>query len=117
MRSRRCVVEARPAARGSVVAKASLSDMDVKTKTAVYFFLWYFFNIVFNVYNKSTLNVFPYPWLISTLQLAATSLWMLTVWATKVQPKPVVSKGVPFGRRSGGFVPHHRARFCLCEFQ
>ena len=92
MRSRRCVVEARPAARGSVVAKASLSDMDVKTKTAVYFFLWYFFNIVFNVYNKSTLNVFPYPWLISTLQLAATSLWMLTVWATKVQPKPVVSK-------------------------
>ena len=90
MRSRRCVVEARPAARGSVVAKASLSDMDVKTKTAVYFFLWYFFNIVFNVYNKSTLNVFPYPWLISTLQLAATSLWMLTVWATKVQPKPVV---------------------------
>ena len=56
------------------------------------FSLWYFFNIVFNVYNKSTLNVFPYPWLISTLQLAATSIWMLVVWATGIQEKPKVSK-------------------------
>lgn len=99
MEKRRCirhsVVESVPKARTSVVAaagKVSLSNMDVKTKTAVYFFLWYFFNIVFNVYNKSTLNVFPYPWLISTLQLAATSIWMLTVWATKVQPTPQVNK-------------------------
>jgi len=92
---RRTVVDAAPKARSKTVARAAespLSNMSVQTKTAVYFFLWYFFNIVFNVYNKSTLNVFPYPWLISTLQLAATSLWMLTVWATKVQPKPVVSK-------------------------
>ena len=97
---RRCVIaEARTRgeaerARGAIVAKASASSegMSVRTKTAVYFFLWYFFNIVFNVYNKSTLNVFPYPWLISTLQLAATSLWMLTVWVTKVQPVPAVSK-------------------------
>ena len=95
---RRCVQRTtaavwKPAARARVVAAAGkLSEMDVKTKTAVYFFLWYFFNIVFNVYNKSTLNVFPYPWLISTLQLAATSLWMLTVWATKIQPKPEVTK-------------------------
>jgi len=97
---RRCVIVEKRARgeaerpRGRIVAKASESSegMSVRTKTAVYFFLWYFFNIVFNVYNKSTLNVFPYPWLISTLQLAATSLWMLTVWVTKVQPVPVVSK-------------------------
>jgi len=83
-------------ARGKVVAAASATKpfegASASTKTAVYFFLWYFFNIVFNVYNKSTLNVFPYPWLISTLQLAATSVWMLVVWATKVQPVPQVSK-------------------------
>ena len=92
---RSSVVDTAPKARSKTVARATespFSNMSVQTKTAVYFFLWYFFNIVFNVYNKSTLNVFPYPWLISTLQLAATSLWMLTVWATKVQPKPVVSK-------------------------
>jgi hypothetical protein len=31
----------------------------------------YAFNIIFNILNKSTLNTFPCPWLISTLQLGA----------------------------------------------
>jgi solute carrier family 35 protein E1 len=109
-----------PKARTSVVAaagKVSLSNMDVKTKTAVYFFLWYFFNIVFNVYNKSTLNVFPYPWLISTLQLAATSIWMLTVWATKVQPTPQVNKLFLMAVAPVAFFHTVGSRFCVCQFQ
>ena len=72
--------------------KTGFSTLAAGPRTAVLFSLWYFFNIVFNVYNKSTLNVFPYPWLISTLQLAATSIWMLVVWATGIQEKPKVSK-------------------------
>ncbi|PRQ46522.1 putative sugar phosphate transporter domain-containing protein [Rosa chinensis] len=28
------------------------------------FGLWYFQNIVFNIYNKKALNVFPFPWLL-----------------------------------------------------
>ena len=72
--------------------KTGFSTLAPGPRTAVLFSLWYFFNIVFNVYNKSTLNVFPYPWLISTLQLAATSIWMLVVWATGIQEKPKVSK-------------------------
>ena len=38
----------------------------------VFFFLpWnrYAFNIIFNILNKSTLNIFPKPWLLSTIQL------------------------------------------------
>ena len=35
----------------------------------MYIFLWYAFNIIFNIVNKSTLNAFPCPWFISTLQL------------------------------------------------
>jgi len=31
----------------------------------------YAFNIIFNILNKSALNAFPCPWLISTLQLGA----------------------------------------------
>jgi solute carrier family 35, member E1 len=77
---------------GGFSLKTGFSTMSAGPRTAVLFSLWYFFNIVFNVYNKSTLNVFPYPWLISTLQLAATSVWMLVVWATGIQEKPKVSK-------------------------
>ena len=32
------------------------------------FVLWYFFNALFAVFNKKTLNVFPYPWLLSWIQ-------------------------------------------------
>ena len=80
------------AAGGGFSLKTGFSTLAPGPRTAVLFSLWYFFNIVFNVYNKSTLNVFPYPWLISTLQLAATSIWMLVVWATGIQEKPKVSK-------------------------
>ena len=80
------------AAAGGFSLKTGFSTLAPGPRTAVLFSLWYFFNIVFNVYNKSTLNVFPYPWLISTLQLAATSIWMLVVWATGIQEKPKVSK-------------------------
>lgn len=34
----------------------------------------YAFNIVFNILNKSTLNIFPAPWFLATFQLSA---WLL----------------------------------------
>lgn len=30
----------------------------------------YAFNIVFNILNKSTLNIFPAPWFLATFQLS-----------------------------------------------
>lgn len=56
-----------------------------------YVFLWYAFNIVFNILNKSTLNVFPAPYFLSTLQLAASGLFMVFLWVTKLQPAPRVT--------------------------
>lgn len=35
-------------------------------------FMWYFFNAVFAIFNKRTLNVFPYPWLLSWVQARGT---------------------------------------------
>ena len=90
--SPRVVASSSAAGGGGFSLKTGFSTLAPGPRTAVLFSLWYFFNIVFNVYNKSTLNVFPYPWLISTLQLAATSIWMLVVWATGIQEKPKVSK-------------------------
>lgn len=58
------------------------------TRLAFYFFLWYAFNIIFNIFNKSTLNIFPYPWFISTLQLAAGVLYVSMLWLLRLQPLP-----------------------------
>ncbi|KAI3686232.1 hypothetical protein L1987_79906 [Smallanthus sonchifolius] len=59
-----------------------------RAKIGVYFATWWFLNVIFNIYNKKVLNAFPYPWLTSTLSLAAGSAIMLISWATKVAEAP-----------------------------
>ncbi|KAL7128819.1 hypothetical protein ABFS83_13G019300 [Erythranthe nasuta] len=59
-----------------------------KAKIGVYFATWWALNVVFNIYNKKVLNVFPFPWLTSTLSLAAGSLIMLGSWATNIAQPP-----------------------------
>ncbi|KAL3832872.1 hypothetical protein ACJIZ3_007608 [Penstemon smallii] len=61
-------------------------------KLAIVFGLWYFQNIVFNIYNKRALNIFPYPWLLATFQLFVGSVWMLVLWSLKIQPCPKIDK-------------------------
>ncbi|XP_042503871.1 xylulose 5-phosphate/phosphate translocator, chloroplastic [Macadamia integrifolia] len=59
---------------------------------ALIFGLWYFQNIVFNIYNKKVLNLFPFPWLLASFQLFVGSVWMLFLWSLKLQPCPKISK-------------------------
>ncbi|CAD5176651.1 glucose-6-phosphate/phosphate translocator 2, chloroplastic-like [Musa acuminata AAA Group] len=59
-----------------------------KLKIGIYFATWWALNVVFNIYNKKVLNAFPYPWLTSTLSLAAGSLIMLLSWAARVTAAP-----------------------------
>ncbi|XP_076893246.1 glucose-6-phosphate/phosphate translocator 1, chloroplastic-like [Bidens hawaiensis] len=59
-----------------------------RVKIGFYFATWWFLNVIFNIYNKKVLNAFPYPWLTSTLSLAAGSAIMLVSWATKVAEPP-----------------------------
>ncbi|KAL8474362.1 hypothetical protein ACS0TY_030995 [Phlomoides rotata] len=59
-----------------------------KLKIGVYFATWWALNVVFNIYNKKILNAFPFPWLTSTLSLAAGSLIMLLSWATRIAQAP-----------------------------
>ncbi|THU61612.1 hypothetical protein C4D60_Mb07t25160 [Musa balbisiana] len=59
-----------------------------KLKIGIYFATWWALNVVFNIYNKKVLNVFPYPWLTSTLSLATGSLIMLVCWATGIAEAP-----------------------------
>ncbi|GER43120.1 glucose-6-phosphate/phosphate-translocator family protein [Striga asiatica] len=59
-----------------------------RIKIGLYFAAWWALNVVFNVYNKKVLNAFPFPWLTSTLSLAAGSLLMLVSWAARLAEAP-----------------------------
>ncbi|XVE62391.1 hypothetical protein DITRI_Ditri06bG0114900 [Diplodiscus trichospermus] len=71
-----------------VAAKSKAKTLQL----ALVFGFWYFHNIVFNIYNKKALNVFPFPWLLASFQLFAGSIWMLVLWSLKLQPCPKISK-------------------------
>ncbi|KAJ4911307.1 hypothetical protein Rs2_05928 [Raphanus sativus] len=64
------------------------SEAAKKLKIGVYFATWWALNVVFNIYNKKVLNAYPYPWLTSTLSLAAGSLMMLISWAVGIVETP-----------------------------
>ncbi|KAL2251319.1 xylulose 5-phosphate/phosphate translocator, chloroplastic [Sesamum indicum] len=69
-----------------------VSKPNKNLKLAVVFGLWYFQNIVFNIYNKKVLNIFPYPWLLASFQLFCGSVWMFILWSLKLQPCPKIDK-------------------------
>lgn len=62
-----------------------------KTPTIVvagYIFLWYAFNIVYNISNKKALTWFPVPWFVSWFQLLIGALWILPLWGLKIRQPP-----------------------------
>uniref|UniRef100_A0A5B7AT20 Sugar phosphate transporter domain-containing protein n=1 Tax=Davidia involucrata TaxID=16924 RepID=A0A5B7AT20_DAVIN len=70
-------------------------DVSKPNKTlqlALVFGFWYFQNIVFNIYNKKVLNIFPFPWLLGSFQLFVGSVWMSFLWSFKLQPCPKITK-------------------------
>lgn len=66
----------------------SKTELARRLKIGVYFATWWFLNVIFNIYNKKVLNAFPFPWLTSTLSLAAGSLIMLISWALRIAETP-----------------------------
>lgn len=55
------------------------------------FFLWYLFNIIFNIMNKRVLNVWSNPWILSTVQLAVGSVMALLRWTLIKSSRPNIS--------------------------
>eukprot|EP00898_Chlorokybus_atmophyticus_P000006 jgi/Chlat1/1005/Chrsp109S08621 len=55
---------------GAPLTAPADDDVMPTSKLAIYFGLWYAFNIVFNIMNKRALNVYPVPWLLATVQVA-----------------------------------------------
>lgn len=52
-------------------------------KTTLYFFLWYFFTVVYNISNKRFLNVIPLPATVATLQLLIGIPVFIPIWIAK----------------------------------
>jgi len=73
---------------GSIEQPQAAAEAARKVKIGVYFATWWALNVVFNIYNKKVLNAFPFPWLTSTLSLAAGSLIMLISWALRIAEAP-----------------------------
>ncbi|XP_043693465.1 glucose-6-phosphate/phosphate translocator 1, chloroplastic-like [Telopea speciosissima] len=73
-------------------ANVELPDKKAATgpnlKIGFYFATWWALNVVFNIYNKKVLNAYPFPWLTSTLSLAAGSLIMLVSWVLRIAEAP-----------------------------
>ncbi|KAB1994714.1 hypothetical protein ERO13_D13G101600v2 [Gossypium hirsutum] len=85
--------ESNPEGEAESVEAAAAAKSKAKTlQLALVFGFWYFQNIVFNIYNKKALNVFPFPWLLASFQLFAGSIWMLVLWSLKLQPCPKITK-------------------------
>eukprot|EP00850_Spirogloea_muscicola_P002633 SM000010S04271 [mRNA] locus=s10:660479:662718:- [translate_table: standard] len=59
-----------------------------KVKIGIYFLTWWTLNVVFNIYNKKVLNAYPYPWLTSTLSLAAGVTIMSFAWLLRIVEPP-----------------------------
>ncbi|OMO51116.1 Drug/metabolite transporter [Corchorus capsularis] len=91
------VTRAAAASESNPEGEADAAQVAAKSKAktlqlALVFGFWYFQNIVFNIYNKKALNVFPFPWLLASFQLFAGSIWMLVLWGLKLQPCPKITK-------------------------
>jgi solute carrier family 35, member E1 len=52
-------------------------------KVSLYFFLWYFFTVVYNISNKRFLNVIPLPATVATLQLLLGIPVFIPIWIAK----------------------------------
>ncbi|KAL7103493.1 hypothetical protein ACP275_08G182600 [Erythranthe tilingii] len=74
------IVEPEPESDSSAAAR--------KVKIGIYFATWWGLNVIFNIYNKKVLNAFSFPWLTSTLSLAAGSIIMLVSWALRIAETP-----------------------------
>lgn len=57
-------------------------------KVASYFFLWYAFNIIYNISNKKLLNAFPFPWTVAWVQLAVGVVYVVPLWLLRIRRAP-----------------------------
>jgi hypothetical protein len=68
--------------RGGASGAAAPAEGGMKRTVTVgsFFFLWYLFNIGYNIYNKKALNALPLPWTVGLIQLSLGLLYVFPLW-------------------------------------
>lgn len=82
------------ASNGPTTGKTALGLSAANTSTAYtgfLFFLWYAFNIIFNIMNKRVLNAWCNPWILSTVQLGVGSIMAILRWLIIPSSRPNIS--------------------------
>lgn len=98
VRAHRPTLRVVPRASASGSASSAPAEPPVESKKTLrqtlqvgaYIFLWYAFNIVYNISNKKVLNWFPMPWFVAWFQLLVGVLYVLPQWALGLRKKPIV---------------------------
>ncbi|KAH7866080.1 hypothetical protein Vadar_015371 [Vaccinium darrowii] len=70
---------------------AKASGLSKTLELGSLFGLWFLFNIYFNIYNKQVLKVFPFPLTISTIQFAAGTILVTSMWTLNLYKRPKIS--------------------------
>ncbi|CAE8622763.1 unnamed protein product [Polarella glacialis] len=78
------------AAASSEPAKKEKSFMD-NFGVFIYFGLWYILNIGYNIYNKQSLIVYPFPWACALWQMAFGWCIFVPLWLLRIQKVPKLS--------------------------
>lgn len=84
---RRSAVITHAAAEG-VHNEDTREDTMKTARVSSFIFVWYFLNAIFAIINKRTLSVFPYPWLLSWVQIAVGAVFMLVMWKLRIFKPP-----------------------------
>lgn len=66
--------------RGGAAPAAGNDGLKQSLKVGSFFFLWYLFNIGYNIYNKKALNALPLPWTVGLIQLSLGLLYVFPLW-------------------------------------
>lgn len=60
-------------------------------RVSAYIFLWYLFNIAYNIFNKRVLNTVPLGWTVSIFQLVIGSFYISVLWLTRLRSAPSIT--------------------------
>ena len=60
-------------------------------KIISYFALWYFLNVMYNIYNKKLMNALPAPATIGTVQLFVGAMYSMIKWGVGISKTPVLT--------------------------
>eukprot|EP01041_Mallomonas_annulata_P007800 gene7800-15959_t len=78
-------------------SKTIISGMENKSKEVsgskrlkvfIYFALWYFLSIFYNIHNKRALNLLKLPWLVATAQMGLGLPLFIPLWAFRIREFP-----------------------------